>query len=248
VTVGDRITLVGRSGNKQMRQRTMTIVGIFDLGMADIEKQTIYVSLGEAQSLYDLSGPTEVAVFLKRLGDEQAVISSMKSALPSGYEIESFDANYPDLASAINSKSGVMNIFSVIIIAIAGVGILNLLLMAVYERTREIGLLGAMGLKPRQIATLFVLEGMLIGVAGAAMGVALGLTINGIMSQVGMDFASYANMTDYMALISGRIYPTLGLDRALGRVVTVVVICTLAAWIPAREAARREPAEALHYV
>ena len=54
VTVGDRITLVGRSQNKEMRQRTMTIVGVFDLGMADIEKQTVYISLNEAQALYEL--------------------------------------------------------------------------------------------------------------------------------------------------------------------------------------------------
>jgi ABC-type lipoprotein release transport system permease subunit len=46
VQVGDRIALVGRSQHKQMRQRTMTVIGIFDLGMADIEKQTVYISLG----------------------------------------------------------------------------------------------------------------------------------------------------------------------------------------------------------
>ncbi len=56
----------------------------------------------------------------------------------------------------------------------AGIGILNLLLMAVYERTREIGLLGAMGLKPRQIALIFILEGALIGVVGAVGGVRAG--------------------------------------------------------------------------
>ena len=123
----------------------MTVVGIFDLGLTDIEKQSVYISLGEAQALYEVTGSTEVAIFLEKLGQESDVIDSMKPGLP-GYEIESFQANYPDLASAINSKNGVMDIFSVIIIAIAGVGILNLLLMAVYERTREIGVLGAMGL------------------------------------------------------------------------------------------------------
>jgi ABC-type lipoprotein release transport system permease subunit len=55
-------------------------------------------------------------------------------------------------------------------------------------------------------------------------------------------------MTEYMALISGRVYPTLGLQSLPGRALTVIIIATLAAWIPAREAARREPAEALHYV
>lgn len=248
VQVGDRITLVGRSQHQQMRQRTMTVIGIFDLGMADIEKQTVYISLGEAQSLYDLSGQsTEVAIFLSHLGQEGAVINSIKPSL-SGYEIESFEANYPDMASAINTKGGVMNIFSVIIIAIAGVGILNLLLMAVYERTREIGVLGAMGLKPNQIALLFILEGTMIGLVGVAVGIVLGLAINGGLMQVGLDFTSYSSITSYMALIKDRVYPTWGVEKLLMRASVVAIISALAAVIPAIEAGRREPAEALHFV
>ena len=248
VKVGDRITLVGSDIHKQNRQRTMTIVGIYDLGLPLNEKGTLYISLGEAQELYGLRGQsTEVQVSLKQLGMEKSVIAAISPALP-GYEVESWEQNYPELGTAVNRKDTVMSIFSIIIIMIAGIGILNLLLMAVYERTREIGLLGAMGLKPRQIATLFILEGTMIGMVGALLGVVLGLMINGYLRHVGMDFASYANMTEYMALISGRIYPTLGLDRAVWRVITVIVISTLAAWIPAREASHREPAEALHYV
>ena len=248
VKVGDRITLVGRSQHKQMRQRTMTVVGIFDLGMTDIEKQTVYISLGEAQSLYDLSGQsTEVAIFLKQIGQENAVINGMKPNLP-GYEIESFEANYPDLASAINTKGGVMNIFSVVIIMIAGVGILNLLVMAVYERTREIGVLGAMGLKPRQISLLFILEGTMIGLVGVAAGIVLGLAINGSLMRAGMDFGSMSSVASYMALVKDRVYPTWGVEKLLMRASTVAIISALAAVIPAIEAGRREPAEALHFV
>ena len=248
VKIGDRITLVGRSQHEQMRQRTMTVVGIFDLGMADIEKQTVYIALGEAQNLYDLPGQsTEVAVFLKRIGQENAVIDSMKSRL-SGVEIESFEANYPDLASAINTKGGVMNIFSVVIIGIAGVGILNLLLMAIYERTREIGMLGAMGLKPAQISLLFILEGIMIGLVGVAAGIILGLALNGLLMKVGLDFGSLSSVTSYMALIKGKIYPTWGTEKLLMRASVVAIISALAAVIPAIEAGRREPAEALHYV
>ena len=248
VQVGDRITLVGRSQHEQMRQRTMTVVGIYDLGMADIEKQSVYISLGEAQSLYDLGGQsTEVAVFLKHLGQESAVIKSMKSSL-TGYEIESFEANYPDLASAINTKGGVMNIFSVVIIAIAGVGILNLLLMAIYERTREIGMLGAMGLRPAQISLLFILEGIMIGLVGVAVGIVFGLAINGLLMKVGLDFGSLSGITSYMALIKGKIYPTWGTEKLVMRASVVLIISALAAVIPAIEAGQREPAEALHYV
>jgi len=248
VQVGDRITLVGRSQHEQMRQRTMTVVGIFDLGMADIEKQTVYISLGEAQALYDLGDQSiEVAIFLKQLGQESAVIASMEPSLP-GYEIESFEANYPDLASAINTKGGVMNIFSVVIILIAGVGILNLLLMAVYERTREIGVLGAMGLKPRQISLLFILEGTMIGLVGVAVGIVFGLAINGGLMRVGLDFSTYSTITSYMALIKDRVYPTWGVEKLLMRASTVAIISALASVIPAIEAGRREPAEALHFV
>lgn len=247
VTVGDRITVVGRSQNKEMRQRTMTIVGIYDLGMADIEKQTVYISLTEAQALYDLTAPTEVAIFLEHLGQEDEVITSLRASLP-GYEIESFQANYPDLANAIDSKGGVMNVFSVIIIAIAGVGILNLLLMAVYERTREIGVLGAMGLKANQIALLFILEGTMIGLVGVAVGIALGLALNGYLMKVGMDFGSLTQTASYMALIKDKVYPTWGIEKLLMRASMVAIISALASVIPAIEAGRREPAEALHFV
>ena len=247
VKVGDRITMVGSSQHEQMRQRTMTVVGIFDLGLPDIEKQTVYISLAEAQALYNVAGSTEVAIFLDKLGQENSVINSMKPALP-GYEIESFQANYPELASAINSKNGVMDIFSVIIIAIAGVGILNLLLMAVYERTREIGVLGAMGLKPRQISLLFVLEGIMIGLVGVAAGIVLGLALNGYLMKVGLDFGNMTQATSYMALIQSRAYPTWGIEKLPLRVSMILIISALAALIPAAEAGRREPAEALHFV
>jgi len=248
VKVGDRITLTGQATHEQMRRRTMTVIGIYDLGMPDIETRTIYVSLGEAQDLYGLGDTsTEVAITLKQLGQEGAVIAALKPILP-GYEIESWDVNYPELQSALSTKGAVMNIFSVIILAIAGIGILNLLLMAVYERTREIGVLGALGLKPRQISLLFILEGTMMGLVGIAAGIGMGLLFNGLLRQVGLDYSQFSSVTSFMALVGGRIYPGWGLDKIVGRSLTVAIIAALAAFIPAREAAQREPAEALHYV
>ena len=248
VQVGDRITMIGRATHEQMRRRTMTVAGIYDLGMPDIEKRTIYISLAEAQDLFDLSGKsTEVSIVLKQLGQEPVVMAALEPAL-SGYEISSYETNFPELKAALATKGGVFNIFSVIILLIAGIGVLNLLLMAVYERTREIGVLGALGLHPRQISILFILEGTLMGLVGVVAGIALGLLINGLLQQVGMDFTAFANVTSYMALIEGRIYPAWGVDKLLWRGLTVAIIAALAAFIPAREAARREPADALRHV
>jgi ABC-type lipoprotein release transport system permease subunit len=248
VQVGDRVVMTGRSAHEQMRKRTMTVGGIYDLGMPDIEKRTVYLSLGEAQDLYNLNGQsTEVAITLKQLGQEPMVISALKPALP-GYEITSWETNFPELKAAIETKGGVMNIFSVVILLIAGIGILNLLLMAIYERTREIGLLGALGLRPREISTLFIMEGTLMGLVGVAAGIVLGLLLNGMLKRVGLDYTAFSNVTSYMALVGGRVYPTWGVDKLVSRGLTVAIISALAAFIPAREAASREPAEALHYV
>ncbi len=246
--VGDRLTVVGSDINKQNRQRTMTVIGIYDVGLPSFEKGSVYISLAEAQNMLGLRGQsTEVQITLKAVGSEDAIIAALRPALP-GYEVESWAQNYPELGSAIGQKNAVMDIFSVIIVVIAGIGILNLLLMAIYERTREIGLLGAMGLKPRQIAATFILEGTLIGVVGVIAGILMGLGINLSLGQVGMDYSQFAGITEYMALISGKVYPTLGVNKLFTRAAIVLTIAALAALIPALIAARREPSEALHHV
>jgi len=248
IKVGDRVTMVGSDIHKQNRQRTMTVIGIYDIGIPTIEKSNAYISLTEAQNLFGLRGQsTEVQITLKQVGTEAAVVAALTPLLP-GYEVESWEKNYPELGNAIGRKTIVMDIFSVIIVMIAGIGILNLLLMAVYERTREIGLLGAMGLKPRQIATTFILEGAMIGLVGVMAGIGMGLAINLSLGQVGLDYSQFAGITEYMALISGRVYPTLGVSKLLWRGTVVLVIAALAALIPAMIASRREPSEALHYV
>lgn len=248
VEVGDRFTLVGRAMHEQMRQRTLTVGGIYDLGMGDIEKRTIYISLVNAQDLYGLTGQsTEVVIILEQIGQEPLVIPALQAGLP-GYEVASWETNFPELKAAITTKGGAMNVFGVIMLLIAGIGILNLLLMAIYERTREIGILGAMGMKPGQISRLFLLEGAMLGLIGTVAGVGLGLLTNYALGQVGFDYSQFSSLTEYTALITGRVYSTMGTDKLVQRSLTCLIIATLAAVYPAREAAQNEPAEALHYV
>ena len=141
-----------------------------------------------------------------------------------------------------------MDIFSVVILFIAGIGILNMMMMAVLERTREIGVMGAMGLRPRQISRLFLLEGTMIGLVGMVFGVGLGLLTNALVKMVGLDYSSFSSMAEYMALLSGRVYPTMGIEKLPLRVMTVIVIAMLASFSPAHEASQNDPAESLHYV
>jgi len=248
IEVGDRITMVGSSKNEQTRQRTMTIVGIYDVGVPSVEKTTIYMSLMEAQQLFGLDGQvTEIVISLKQIGQEAGVISAINASAP-GYEVESWETSIPDLKQTLEMKTGVMSIFGIFMLGIAAIGILNLLMMAVFERTREIGIIGALGLKPGQITIIFLLEGILIGVMGAVIGAILGTAVNGVLGYYGLDYSAFADLTEYTALISGRIYSQIVPMKVLQHAVTVAIIAALAALYPAIEASRREPAEALHYV
>jgi putative ABC transport system permease protein len=141
-----------------------------------------------------------------------------------------------------------MNVFGLVALLIAGIGVLNLLLMAVFERTREIGLLAAMGLKRREIVALFLLEGTLIGLLGALIGCALGGLLVGVVGQVGIEYAGASEAGEVVALLGDRLYPKLQVDLLVERALAVAVIAALASLYPAWQASKREPAEALHYV
>lgn len=248
LNVGDEFTLTGEALHSQMRQRTMSVGGIFDLGMADIEKRTIYISLAEAQDLYGLTGvSTEVVIFLHNLGDEPMVTAALNPVIGSN-EMETWQTSIPELETALSRKNGVMGIFAFVILGIAGIGILNLLLMAIYERTREIGVMAALGMKPGQITWLFLLEGAMLGMVGAVVGVIFGIIALAMMQKVGFDYSSFSSLTSYTALITGRVYPTLGLTNLIQHVISVLVISLLASFYPAREAARKDPSVALHFV
>jgi ABC-type lipoprotein release transport system permease subunit len=254
LNVGDRITLVGRATHQQMRRRTVTIVGIYDLGIAEVEKSLVYVSLLEAQTLFDLRDQaTEVAIYLEQVGQEPPVVERLQAALP-GYEVDAWDTLDPSMKQMMEIEDQVMEIFGLIILLIAGVGILNLMLMAVFERTREIGLLAAMGLKRRETVVLFLLEGVLIGLLGALGGSVLGGVIGAYYGRVGIDWMALYGGVDMseasplIGLMGDRLYLRIGIGVLVGRALSVGVMAALASLYPAWQASRREPAEALHYV
>jgi ABC-type lipoprotein release transport system permease subunit len=238
---------VGRATHEQMRRRTMTVVGIYDLGLPEVERGTVYVSLAEAQTLFDLRDQvTEVVVSLERVGYERSALASLRSALP-GYEVDSWQTLNPEMLQAFEVNEQVMGLFGLVVLLIAAVGILNILLMAVFERTREIGILAALGLKRRQIMALFLQEGVLMGLLGALAGSVLGGAVVWYLSRVGLKWTA-SEYSELTALMGDRIYFRMGINQLLGRALTVAVIAALASLYPAWQASRKEPAEALHYV
>jgi ABC-type lipoprotein release transport system permease subunit len=248
VNVGDRVKLLGNSKRGQMRQRTMTIVGIYDLGMREAEKRMVFMALPEAQTLYNLrQQATEVTLTLQDVGQEKVVLARLQATLPDA-EVDSWQTLKPEIRETMDMKQVFTSVMGLIVVLIASIGVLNLMMMAVFERTREMGVLAALGMKGRQIMGLFLLEGALIGVVGAIIGCILGSLLLGIVGQVGIDLGYASGMGEITALMGDRLYPSVTLAGVVSRGAVVAIIATLASLYPAWQASRKEPAEALHHV
>ncbi len=248
VGLGDNVILLGRSKNELMRQHTMTIVGIYDLHTPDVEKGSVFIPLIDGQTLYNLRGQaTEVAIFLQQVGTEDSVMSVLQAQLPNE-EVDSWQTLRPEIRQTLDSKLAFTSFIGLVVLIIAGIGILNLMLMAVFERTREMGVLAALGMKGRQIMGLFLLEGTFIGVVGAIIGCGLGALLIGWLAQVGIGLPDASGMGEVVALLGDRLYPTVTPADLLSRGLLVIVIAAIASLYPAWQASRQEPAQALHHV
>ncbi len=252
VGVGDRVSLLGRREDGSMRRRSMTVVGIFDLGLGEAEKGLVYVNLPTAQTLYNLRGEvTEIAVVLEEIGEEEALIDILAPRFPN-HEVDSIYTLRPEFGNALATDRIFGLIFGGILLLMGAIGILNLLLMAVFERTREMGVLAALGMTGRQIMALFVMEGAFIGLIGAVIGCILSWALVAWFNRTGIDFSVvYADLQDageIYALMGTVLYPAISVMTIINYGLAAVGIAALASLIPARQAARREPAESLHYV
>lgn len=248
VAVGDSVSVLGKRRDEALRQHTMTVVGIYNLGMPDIEKAMVFIPLADAQVLYNLRDmATEAVVFLHSVGGEDALLADLQRDLP-GYEVDTWQTLRPEIRQTLETKLAFTSFIGLVVLLIAGIGILNLMLMAAFERTREMGVLAALGMKGRQIMGLFLLEGALIGVVGAAIGCTLGWLLVGVLSRVGIGFPTVSGMGEAISLIGDRLYPSVTPIDVISRGLLTVAITALAALYPAWHASRAEPAVALHHV
>jgi ABC-type lipoprotein release transport system permease subunit len=225
------------------------VVGIFDLGLKDAEKGMVFISLAEAQSLFNLRGQaTEVAISMDTVGMEGQVIDDLNASLGE-YEVDSWLTLNPDFRRVVDLGNQLTAILGLIVVMIACIGILNLMMMAVFERTREMGVLAALGMKGRQVMGLFLLEGALIGVVGAAVGCTLGwLAMLAFNRAGGYDISDFTDLGEIYTLIGDAFYANIDPLSIAQQGLVIVVMAVLASLLPAWQASRKEPAEALHHI
>lgn len=254
---GDRFTLLVRAADGSTSEGEFVVKAVYSTGFAEYDRSNVFIPLSYAQRVWNLRGATSIVAML---GDAEAAVplaawlrSPQGLAASSGpkdrpYEILDWREANSMMLQLMETESGMMAFIGLIIVVIAAFGVLNTMLMSVYERTREVGVMLAMGVLPYEVMVLFVFEGGIIGFFGAMGGSLVGWAIVAYLNRVGLDFGSNVDISAFYAMpIELVYYPEFMPDAAVVFFVFVLVVSLAASFYPAWSASRLQPAQALRF-
>lgn len=231
--------------------REMRVAGIFEIGHQQLDSTVVLVTLRAMQDLYGL-GEAVHGINLKLAPGQDADVAAARinRALandPDDVRARSWAEINEDFLFVLQLEKNMIFFLLVFIIIVAAFSVTSSLLISVVRKTREIGVLGALGGKPRQIAACFCAQGLIIGVAGTAAGLALGFTFLHYRDAVVRGFATLTQSEEVLVKFYqfSRLPAYSETSDIVMIVVCSVVISTLAGLLPAWRAARLKPVEAL---
>lgn len=234
-----------------------TVVDIFKSGMSEYDANLVFCNLEYLQEARGMIHPTtgkrsitSIQIKLKDYADSDEVVRLLRGAFPPGvFSVRTWEQKQGPLLAAVEIESAILNVLLFLIIAVAGFGILAIFFMIVVEKTRDIGILKALGASSRGVMSIFLSYGLALGVVGSGVGVGLGLL-----------FVHYINeIEEFITLITGRkvfderIYYFPAIPTAVNPSMVIWVACgamaiaVVASILPARRASRLHPVEALRY-
>jgi putative ABC transport system permease protein len=249
VSVGDYMTILTRTKYDTYQALDLRIKGILKTEDPKIDYAAVVIPLGLGQESLDMGeAVTEIDVKLKDPARLQGFRDRLAKEV-SGVEVATWKEMAADVVAIARAKRAGTSfiLFSVFVIAL--IGISNTILLAAFERTREIGMMAAMGMRHGQIVRLFVLEGAMIGVLGSISGCLIGILIN-------IPFVKYGINWGYLMRDVGDIgYRITGVSHGVWNPTMIVtaflagiVISAITSIYPAWVASRMEPTEALRKV
>lgn len=244
LAVDSNISLLVNTSDGETDEDVFTVRGLFSTGVVSYDAGTVYMPLPKAQAITN-TGERISAIILLTKNVEMAGPVAVKLRNP-GYSVVTWKDMNTLILSAIEQGNYFYVMMYGIVILIVAVLIANTLLMSVFERTRELGILSALGLKGYQIMTMVLLEAGTLALFGIIGGLSLGSlvvwysSVNGLY--IGEDIASMVQGFAYPSTFYARIAP----GEFIALSVAMLLIVMLASLYPARFAARLEPAEALN--
>ncbi len=251
VTVGDWLTVLAKTKAGAYEAMDLPIVGLIGTGNPGIDRNSFMVPLSTARYMLDMEEEaTELAVRYAPSAAEAATFSRIRTVLAEedGIDLKSWEEVEEDFMALVEIKRTSSVIMLGLFVLIAVVGITNTILMAAYERTREIGTLLAMGLRGGGVRKIFLIEGGLMGLLGGAVGIALALIVIAYFSVNGIDLTAMYGDMDTGYPIKDVFYLALAPAFIAGSWLVTGLLASLASYYPAAKASRQDPAEALRHV
>lgn len=252
--VGDRILVYSpqkfSDPNEVSLPEEFTLKGIFDVGMWEFDIGFVLTNLEKARELYGLEqGAHGIQVMTADPFEAEAVAQRLREALPPYYGVETWMEQNRQLFAALKVEKNMMFFLLIFITIVAAFGITNTLITVAVQKTREIGLLKALGFSNGRITGVFLWQGFIEGLLGTGLGIGSGLLVLRYRNVL-MDFL---NARTGLQVLPKELYhlselPATVIPGDIAVVaVSVVVICTLAGVMPAWRAARLDPVRALRY-
>jgi len=220
-------------------------------GVGGPSDSSVYISLSKAQSFFGTDECDMIIVKLKN--DDKATIDSVSEAIKEAFSNEASVMSATAVLNILSSVFSIITLFlggiAAISLLVAGIGIMNIMIVSLMERTREIGILKALGMKSRTVLLVFLSESVIIGLIGATIGIASGWVLANVVS---VAFASFSGGGPFMgnqAAGTSRmtITPVLTPTVFLGALSFGVGVSVIFALYPAWRASKLKPVEALRY-
>ena len=229
VAIGDKVRLSTPTSPGDAYQ----VRGIYDLGQRGLNRAYAYVTLPTAQALLNLpGGVSSVEVAIEDLFGAERFAAALQAKVP--HEVESWMKANSQLRTALDNQTIMTLLVRFFLALVVAIGVASVLIVSVVQKTREIGILRAMGASRGRILRVFLVQGALIGASGAVMGSACGYLLTAVMSNfVRADDGTPIFTAHFDAMLFG--YTVLG----------AIVLGLIAAVMPARRAARLDPAQAI---
>lgn len=249
-SIGDKLVIMLQAADGSLGAELFRVAGIFRMGSIDLDASLVVVSIEALASVAVIDGMvTEVALILNDSREAREVAERLDAVLgPMGYEVLPWQVVMPALSEMIELDNAFMYAILVIVLVVVSLGIMNTMLMSIMERTRELGIMKALGTRPVQIVALVMLESVFLGFIGALSGVVIGIGTNALISINGFDLSKWAGAMELMAALDPVVYPETHIANVLWAAAAIFVTAVVVSIYPAVKAARLKPVDAIHFV
>lgn len=243
--LGKRVVVMSQDPNNEIADRGFRVVGIYKARMPQMEEQFAYVGRDSLQEMLGLgSAVSEVAILSSGYRDLSPWYQALQKTVGTELELRPWTELDPYLGIMLGYQDGMILVFGLVIFSVLSFGLVNTIVMAVFERVREFGLMQALGMRPQTIVYQVLMEAFLLLALGLLAGNLLALaTILPLES--GIDISSVGDEALELAGMSATLYPKLVIEDMLASSILVIVLGLLASALPAWRAARIDPVEAL---